>query len=478
MTSSTGWQFWIDRGGTFTDVVARSPDERLLAHKLLSDNPERYADAAVQGIRELLGLASAVPLPAESIDAIRIGTTLGTNALLTRSGRHTLLAIKERLDFSCAVFDAEGDLIANAPHIPVHLGSMSESVKGIVEQFALEPGDVYLMNSPYHGGTHLPDITVVTPMFDDTGKSILFFTASRGHHADIGGVSPGSMPPNSTRIDEEGVWTEGMKIVSLGKFLDPAVRDWLSGDPHPARNPEQNIADLRAQIAANEKGVQELQKMVEEFTLRSVQAYMGHVKDHAEEAVRQVIGVLKSGEFRYHLDNGDAIVVAVSVDREARTARIDFSGTSRQRCDNFNAPPAVTKAAVLYVFRTLVAEPKPMAEPHMPAGLIEPELAIVTDDGVKVADLAWMRHEVWTRIKTGTAASRAREICVEVFSDCNTLPEIEREATLYFARGAKEVWVCDEGRMSFYVAGSARDASQLAPKVPAAGSPAGVKLCG
>lgn len=204
--------------------------------------------------------------------------------------------------------------------------------------------------------------------------------------------------------------------------------------------------------------------MVEEFTLRSVQAYMGHVKDHAEEAVRQVIGVLKSGEFRYHLDNGDAIVVAVSVDREARTARIDFSGTSRQRCDNFNAPLAVTKAAVLYVFRTLVAEPKPMAEPHMPAGLIEPELAIVTDDGVKVADLAWMRHEVWTRIKTGTTASRAREICVEGFPDRNTLPEIEREATLYFARGTKEVWVCDEGRMSFYVAGSARDASQLAPQ--------------
>ena len=282
--------------------------------------------------------------------------------------------IKERLDFSCAVFDAEGDLIANAPHIPVHLGSMSESVKAIVEHFTLEPGDVYLMNSPYHGGTHLPDVTVVTPMFDDTGKSILFFTASRGHHADIGGVSPGSMPPNSTRIDEEGAWTEGMKIVSLGKFLDAAVRDWLSGDPYPARNPEQNIADLRAQIAANEKGVQELKKMVEEFTLRTVQAYMGYVKDHAEEAVRRVIGALRSGEFRYHLDNSDAIVVAVSVDPEARTARIDFSGTSRQRCDNFNAPLAVTKAAVLYVFRTLVAEPIPLNAGCMrPLELVIPE---------------------------------------------------------------------------------------------------------
>jgi 5-oxoprolinase (ATP-hydrolysing) len=283
--------------------------------------------------------------------------------------------IKERLDFSCAVFDAGGDLIANAPHIPVHLGSMSESVKAIVEHFALAPGNVYLMNSPYHGGTHLPDITVVTPVFDDVAKSILFFTASRGHHADIGGVSPGSMPPFSTRIDEEGAWTEGMKIVSGGKFLEVSVRDWLLLNPYPARNPDQNIADLRAQTAANAKGAQELKKMVEEFTLPAVQAYMAHVKDNAEEAVRRVIGVLKSGEFRYRLDNGDAIVVAVDVDREARTAKIDFTGTSPQRSDNFNAPLAVTKAAVLYVFRTLVAEPIPLN-----AGCLRP-LELIIPDG-------------------------------------------------------------------------------------------------
>jgi 5-oxoprolinase (ATP-hydrolysing) len=283
--------------------------------------------------------------------------------------------IKERLDFSCAVFDAGGDLIANAPHIPVHLGSMSESVKSIVEHFALAPGNVYLMNSPYHGGTHLPDITVVTPVFDDVAKSVLFFTASRGHHADIGGVSPGSMPPCSTRIDEEGAWTEGMKIVSGGKFLEAPVRDWLLLNPYPARNPEQNIADFRAQIAANAKGAQELKKMVEEFTLPAVQAYMAHVKDNAEEAVRRVIGVLKSGEFRYRLDNGDAIVVAVDVDREARTAKIDFTGTSPQRSDNFNAPLAVTKAAVLYVFRTLVAEPIPLN-----AGCLRP-LELIIPDG-------------------------------------------------------------------------------------------------
>jgi len=270
--------------------------------------------------------------------------------------------IKERLDFSCALFDAGGNLIANAPHMPVHLGSMSESIKTVMARNAgrMEPGDVYVLNDPYHGGTHLPDITVVTPVFDDAGRDILFFVASRGHHADVGGVTPGSMPPFSTRIDEEGVQIDNVKLVERGRLREAEMLALLESGEHPARNPAQNIADLKAQVAANEKGVQELRKMVAQYGLDVVQAYMGHVQDNAEESVRRVITRLKDGSFTLPLDNGARIAVAIRVDAANRRARIDFTGTSAQLANNFNAPTAVCMAAVLYVFRTLVGDDIPL----------------------------------------------------------------------------------------------------------------------
>ncbi|HEY8973606.1 MAG TPA: hydantoinase B/oxoprolinase family protein [Burkholderiaceae bacterium] len=270
--------------------------------------------------------------------------------------------IKERLDFSCALFDASGNLIANAPHMPVHLGSMSESIKTVMARNAgrMEPGDVYVLNDPYHGGTHLPDITVVTPVFDEAGKDILFFVASRGHHADVGGVTPGSMPPFSTRIDEEGVQIDNVKLVERGRLREAEMLALLESGDHPARNPAQNIADLKAQIAANEKGVQELRKMVAQYGLDVVQAYMGHVQDNAEESVRRVITRLKDGAFTLPLDNGARIAVDIKVDAANRRARIDFTGTSAQLANNFNAPTAVCMAAVLYVFRTLVGDDIPL----------------------------------------------------------------------------------------------------------------------
>ncbi len=285
--------------------------------------------------------------------------------------------IKERLDFSCAIFDAEGQLIANAPHIPVHLGSMGESVKALLRKYAssLQPGDVYLLNSPYAGGTHLPDITVVSPVFAEDGKELLFFTAARGHHADVGGISPGSMPANSRHIEEEGVISEGLKIVDKGRFQEATLRAWLGSGPYPARNPEQNLADLQAQIAANEKGAQELLNMVASYSLPVVQAYMGHVQDNAEACVRAVLAKLSDGAFEYGMDDGAKIAVAITVDREKRRARIDFSGTSRQLPNNFNAPAAVCKAAVLYVFRTLVQDDIPLN-----AGCMRP-LEIIIPDG-------------------------------------------------------------------------------------------------
>jgi 5-oxoprolinase (ATP-hydrolysing) len=270
--------------------------------------------------------------------------------------------IKERLDFSCALFDASGNLIANAPHMPVHLGSMSESIKTVMARNAgqMEPGDVYVLNDPYHGGTHLPDITVVTPVFDEAGNDILFFVASRGHHADVGGVTPGSMPPFSTRIDEEGVQIDNVKLVERGRLREAEMLALLESGNHPARNPAQNIADLKAQIAANEKGVQELRKMVAQYGLDVVQAYMGHVQDNAEESVRRVITRLRDGAFTLPLDNGARIAVDIKVDAANRRARIDFTGTSAQLTNNFNAPTAVCMAAVLYVFRTLVGDDIPL----------------------------------------------------------------------------------------------------------------------
>ncbi|MGH3321824.1 MAG: hydantoinase B/oxoprolinase family protein [Streptosporangiaceae bacterium] len=289
--------------------------------------------------------------------------------------------IKERLDFSCALFDADGNLIANAPHMPVHLGSMGDSIKQVVarRRGTMRPGDVYALNDPYHGGTHLPDITVVTPVFDDAGGTVLFYVASRGHHAEIGGLTPGSMPPFSRTIDEEGVLFDNCLLVENGSFLEDEIRDLLTGAHFPSRDPAANLADLRAQVAANEKGVQELRVLVDHFGLEVVRAYMGHVRDNAEEAVRRVIGALWDGSYRYEHDTGFVIDVTVSVDRASRSARIDFTGTSPQRDGNFNAPSSVARAAVLYVFRTLVDGDIPLND-----GCLKP-LRIVIPDGCMLA---------------------------------------------------------------------------------------------
>jgi 5-oxoprolinase (ATP-hydrolysing) len=270
--------------------------------------------------------------------------------------------IKERLDFSCALFDAAGALIANAPHMPVHLGSMSESIRTVIDRNPqMRSGDVYVLNDPYHGGTHLPDITVVTPVYlDDADGLPSFFVASRGHHADIGGITPGSMPPFSTCIAEEGVLIDNFKLVAGGLLREAAMRDLLSRGAHPSRNPVQNLADMRAQIAANAKGSSELKALVTQYGAGTVRAYMQHVQDNAEESVRRVITSLKDGHFTLLLDNDSRIEVTVRVDASARSARIDFSGTSAQLRDNFNAPRAVTTAAVLYVFRTLVNDDIPL----------------------------------------------------------------------------------------------------------------------
>jgi 5-oxoprolinase (ATP-hydrolysing) len=270
--------------------------------------------------------------------------------------------IKERLDFSCAIFDAKGNLVANAPHIPVHLGSMDRSVTAVLREVgdALKPGDVYMLNAPYNGGTHLPDITVVTPVFREHGADLLFFVAARGHHADIGGIAPGSMSPLATRIEEEGVYIDPFKLAARGRFRENAVLKLLTKTPYPARNPEQNIADLKAQIAANEKGVTELRAMVRHYGLPVVQAYMGHVQANAAEAVSRVIAKLKNARFAVETDQGNLIKVAIKIDRKARKAIVDFTGTSAQTPDAFNAPEPITRACVLYVFRTLVDDDIPL----------------------------------------------------------------------------------------------------------------------
>ncbi|HEU4647255.1 MAG TPA: hydantoinase B/oxoprolinase family protein [Burkholderiales bacterium] len=285
--------------------------------------------------------------------------------------------IKERLDFSCALFDAEGQLIANAPHMPVHLGSMGESIKTVIRENAgnMQPGNVYVLNAPYNGGTHLPDVTVITPVFDDQGREILFYVGSRGHHADIGGITPGSMPPDSKTVEEEGVLIDNFLLVEQGRFREQETIALLSSGRYPVRNVQQNLADLQAQIAANEKGVQALREMVSHFGLEVVRAYMRHVQDNAEESVRRVIGVLKDGSFELPLDNGAKIRVQISIGADRRSAVIDFAGTSAQLPNNFNAPSAVAMAAVLYVFRTLVDDDIPLnagclkpLEVRIPAG--------------------------------------------------------------------------------------------------------------
>ena len=291
--------------------------------------------------------------------------------------------IKERLDFSCAVFAADGTLVANAPHMPVHLGSMDRAVETIIRENAgaIAPGDVYAINAPYNGGTHLPDITVCTPVFDDGGREILFWVASRGHHADVGGISPGSMSPNATTIAEEGVYIDNFKLVDGGRFCEQELHDLLTGVKYPARNPVQNINDLKAQIAANEKGVRELRKMVTQFTLPVVRAYMAHVQDNAAESVRRVIDALRDSEFTYEMDQGTVIKVKITVDRDKREATVDFTGTSPQQPTNFNAPEPVTRAAVLYVFRVMVNDDIPMnAGCLRPINIIIPKRSMLSPE--------------------------------------------------------------------------------------------------
>ncbi|WP_088240997.1 hydantoinase B/oxoprolinase family protein [Calothrix rhizosoleniae] len=308
--------------------------------------------------------------------------------------------IKERLDFSCAIFDSFGSLVANAPHIPVHLGSMSESVRSLIHDQgdSIKPGNVYLSNNPYNGGTHLPDVTAITPVFltinnhdgkpmenitpssglekgEEESPAPIFYVASRGHQADIGGITPGSMPPYSQTVEEEGILFDNFLLVEQGNFRENIVRELLVNHTYPARNPEQNIADFKAQIAANERGVQELVKMVAQYGLDIVQAYMNFVQDNAEELVRKAIDVLKDGSFIYEMDTGAKVQVKVTINRANRSAKIDFTGTSPQLNNNFNAPKAVTQAAVLYVFRTLVDDSIPLN-----AGCLKP-LEIIIPPG-------------------------------------------------------------------------------------------------
>ncbi|MGE0565094.1 MAG: hydantoinase B/oxoprolinase family protein, partial [Pseudolabrys sp.] len=291
--------------------------------------------------------------------------------------------IKERLDFSCAVFAHDGTLVANAPHMPVHLGSMDRAVETIIRENKgrIAPGDVYAINAPYNGGTHLPDITVCTPVFDDKKKAILFWVASRGHHADVGGISPGSMSPNATTIEQEGVLFDNFKLIDRGRFREKELMAALTGAKYPARNPVQNVNDIKAQIAANEKGLQELRKMVAQFSMPVVKAYMKHVQDNAAESVRRVIDRLHDSEFAYEMDQGTVIKVKITVDKKKREATVDFTGTSPQQPTNFNAPEPVTRAAVLYVFRVMVDDDIPMnAGCLRPINIVIPPRTMLTPE--------------------------------------------------------------------------------------------------
>jgi 5-oxoprolinase (ATP-hydrolysing) len=307
------------------------------------------------------GTERADPVLLELFNNIFMNVAEQTGAVLQNTSMS--VNIKERLDFSCAIFDAEGGLVANAPHIPVHLGAMGESVRSVLRsrRDTLRPGDVVALNNPSNGGTHLPDITVITPVFDRAGSKLLFFVGSRGHHADIGGITPGSTPPRSRTLEEEGVVIDDFLLVREGEFEEQKFRALLAGAKYPARSPDVNVADIKAQIAANEKGVQELGRVVDQYGWEMVDAYMHHVMDNAEESVRQVIARLADGAFDYVMDDGAPLRVRITVNRQARSAVVDFTGTGPQReQNNFNAPPAVTRAAVLYVFRCLVGEDIPL----------------------------------------------------------------------------------------------------------------------
>ena len=290
--------------------------------------------------------------------------------------------IKERLDFSCAIFNTDGALVANAPHMPVHLGSMGESIKAVIHsEIPLAAGDAIIMNAPYNGGTHLPDITVIKPVFDDENAHIIFYIASRGHHADIGGKTPSSAPADSTHIDEEGIVIDNIKLVDQGEFQEATLRELLASGKYPARNPDINIADFKAQLASCEKGAQELIKIVHHYGLEVVQAYMSHVQDNAEESVRRVLETLQDGNFCYQTDNGNQVCVALRIDKKERKAIIDFSGTSPQHVGNYNAPLAITKAAVLYIFRCMVDDNIPLNEGCLkPLEIIVPKKSMISPE--------------------------------------------------------------------------------------------------
>ena len=284
--------------------------------------------------------------------------------------------IKERLDFSCAVFDADGELIANAPHMPVHLGSMSESIKTVIRENPVKcKGDAWMLNAPYNGGTHLPDITIIKPVFVDDKGEPNFYVAARGHHADVGGKTPGSMPPDSTTIEEEGVLLDNFKLVDKGTLRETETREVLASGKFPARNIDYNIADFKAKLAACEKGMQELLKTVDHFGLDVVNAYMQHVQDNAEESVRHVLGQLSDGQFCYAMDDGHQVFVKITLAADRRSATIDFTGTSDVHPGNYNAPKSVAIAAVLYVFRCLVNDSIPLN-----AGCLKPLNIIVPAD--------------------------------------------------------------------------------------------------
>ncbi len=340
-----GWQ---------AEVTAR--DHMLL--RRVVPRPNQAAAASGRADPVLLELFNNLFMNvAEQTGAVLQNTSLSVN-------------IKERLDFSCAIFDAEGGLVANAPHVPVHLGAMGESVKTVLRSRAatlrpmLRPGDVVALNNPFNGGTHLPDVTVITPVFDEAGREIRFFVGSRGHHADIGGLTPGSTPPDSHTLEDEGVVLDDLLLVDAGVFQEETFRALLAGARHPARSPDVNVADIKAQIAANQRGLQELGRVVRQFGWETVRAYMGHVMDNAEEGVRRVLAQMRlpegGGSFRYMMDDGVPLCVHVTVDPAARTATVDFTGTGPQSPGNFNAPPAVTRAVVLYVFRCLVGQDIPL----------------------------------------------------------------------------------------------------------------------
>ncbi|MFC7704672.1 hydantoinase B/oxoprolinase family protein [Plastorhodobacter daqingensis] len=341
-----------------------TPDDLILLHR-----HERATRARA------VGAASADPVLLEVFNNLFMNIAEQMGVALQNTAQS--VNIKERLDFSCAVFDASGALVANAPHMPVHLGSMDRSVETVIRlnEGDVHPGDVFALNAPYNGGTHLPDITVVSPVFDDAGQKVLFWVASRGHHADVGGTAPGSMTPLATTVDEEGVLIDNFRLVSRGTFREAELYQLLTDHPWPCRNPAQNIADLQAQIAANERGAAELRKMVAEFGLDVVQAYMGHVQDNAAEEVARLIDRLEDCAYSYETDTGQVIRVRISLDRANRRAKVDFTGTSEATGNNFNAPEPVTRAAVLYCFRVMVEAPIPMN-----AGCLRP-IDIVIPEG-------------------------------------------------------------------------------------------------